>query len=710
MLNKQQYQAVTTTSKYVRVIAGAGSGKTRVLTQRIAYLLENDLAKAYEILAITFTNKAAAEMRERVEQMLQAPHDVWVMTFHAFCARILRYHIHLLGYNNDYIILDTSDQKAVLKEIYKKYAIKATDYPFAKVLSKISNYKMELIAPEAAAKFSFTDEDKMIVQLYADYEKYLVKQKVLDFDDLLLKTLDLFKEAPAILEKYSQRFKYILVDEFQDTNDIQFQLVKLLSQSNESLYIVGDPDQSIYGWRGAQDKLILHFDKEFPDVETITLEQNYRSTQTILDAANILIQHNPHRLQKNLFTEEEKGGAIQIFEASDEKNEADYVAIKITSLIRDHGEEYYGKIAILYRANFLSRAVEEGLIKHGIPYTIYGDTRFLDRKEIKDMLSYLQLVLNPHDDLAFRRIVNEPKRNVGEKTLEKLQALADQHDISLFEALGITVEQANKGKAKQQLGEFQELILALHHDMNTLTMSEILDLLYTRSGYEKMLENDETQRGRIDNISELKQSLIEYEQKHEMDTTTEMVSAYLQEIALLTSSDKEQSPYNVSLMTIHAAKGLEFDSVFLVGLNEGVFPSRRSIDEGTLEEERRLAYVAITRAKSHLFISYPRGLNMITKEHRIPSSFLYEAKLLSERANPLFEKTPTFVRKEPKKASAAMTFRDSTSEINFKQGDKVRHKKFGEGMIVSIVDNQITVAFSAEFGVKTLMANFIEKL
>jgi len=711
MLNEQQFRAVTTPSKYVRVIAGAGSGKTRVLTERIAYLLAEGFAKEYEILAITFTNKAASEMHERVSDVLKAPHDVWVMTFHAFCARILRYHIHLLGYNNDYMILDTTDQKAILKEIYKRFAIKATDYPFTKVISRISHYKMEQISPlSAQEKYSFTEEEKMIAKIYEAYEAYLSKQKVLDFDDLLLKTVELFRTQPDVLARYSDKFKYILVDEFQDTNDIQFELVKLLTGTDNSLYIVGDPDQSIYGWRGAKDKVLLNFDKQFPDVETIILEQNYRSTQTILDAANMLIQHNSARLPKNLFTNEAKGKAIQIFEASDEKNEADFVAIKTKSLIRSHGESYYGNIAIMYRSNFLSRAIEEGLIRHGIPYTIFGDTRFLDRKEIKDMLSYLQLALNPHDDLAFIRVINEPKRNVGAKTLEKLQDLALQHESSLFEALGITVASANKGKAKQQLGEFQSVILQAHAALDTMSMSEVLEFLYIQSGYAKMLDSDETQISRKDNIAELQQSLVEYEQRSEEETTSAMISTYLQEISLLSSVDKEQAPHSVSLMTVHAAKGLEFDTVFIIGMNDGIFPSRRSVDEGNLEEERRLAYVAITRARSQLFVSYPKGMNVITKENRAPSGFLFEARLLSERSNPLYEQTPSFVHKEPVRRESAMRYRQSKTEVDFKEGEKVQHKKFGEGMVVAISGSQITVAFSSEYGVKTLVANFIEKI
>jgi len=711
MLNEQQLRAVTTPSKYVRVIAGAGSGKTRVLTERIAYLLAENLAQEYEILAITFTNKAAAEMRDRVSEKLGAPHNVWVMTFHAFCARILRYHIHLLGYDNDYIILDSTDQKAILKEIYKRFALKALDFPYAKVLSRISHYKMGQITPvQALEKYSFTAEEKMIAEVYQAYEAYLMRQKVLDFDDLLLKTVELFKTEPDVLMQYSTKFKFILVDEFQDTNDIQFELVKLLTQVNHSLYIVGDPDQSIYGWRGAKDKVLLNFDKEFPAVETITLEQNYRSTQTILDAANMLIQHNTARLPKQLFTNEAKGNAIQIFEASDEKNEADFVAIKTKSLIRTYGEDYYGNIAIMYRSNFLSRAIEEGLIRHGIPYTIYGDTRFLDRKEIKDMLSYLQLVLNPHDDLAFGRVINEPKRNVGAKTLEKLQNLALQRDISLFEALEITVQSANKGKAKQLLGEFQDLILTFNEQLDTMTMSEVLELLYVKTGYAKMLEIDETQVGRRDNITELIQSLVEYEKKSDAETTRTMIGSYLQEISLLSSTDKDHAPHSVSLMTVHAAKGLEFDTVFIVGVNDGIFPARRSVDEGNLEEERRLAYVAITRAKSQLFVSYPKGMNMITKENRIPSAFLFEARLLSERSNPLFEQTPSFVHKEPVRRESSLSYRQSKTEVAFKEGEKVQHKKFGEGMIVAITGTQITVAFSAEYGVKTLVANFIEKI
>ena len=715
-LNKAQYQAVTTTSNFVRVIAGAGSGKTHVLTSRIAYLLEKQMAQPYEILAITFTNKAAAEMKERVARTLGVDEDnsdVWVMTFHAFCARILRYHIHLLGYNNNYNILDTADQRAILKELYKKDGIKSTEFPYAAVLSKISAYKMSGLTLAQIEKRCFTAGDRTIAYIYNLYQNYLTRQKVLDFDDLLLKCVELFKKEPAVLERYSQRFKYILVDEFQDTNDVQFDLVKMLATSKteqQNLYIVGDPDQSIYGWRGAQDRLILDFDKTFPNVETITLEENYRSTQTILDAANILIQNNQGRLAKNLFTRSGKGDAINIYEASDEKNEADHIAIKIKSLVRERGEKYFGEIAILYRANFLSRAIEEGFIRHGVPYTIYGDTRFLDRREIKDMLAYLQLTLNPDDDIAFRRIVNVPKRNVGDKTLDKLTSYADDKEISLFQSLEMMIGQASKGKARQQLDEFASLILEMNENMNDFAVDEILDMIYDRSGYEAMLHADETALGRVENVAELKQALIDFAAKHEDKPAREILGLYLQEMALLSSVDKEQTPFSVSLMTVHAAKGLEFDTVFIIGINEGIFPSRRSIEEGNEEEERRLAYVAITRAKSQLYISYPRGFNVMTKETKMPSSFLFEANLLSERANPLYEKTPQFVHKEPKKSIIDMSFRQEAGDVSFKSGDKVRHKKFGDGRVVTVSGAQITVAFSAEFGIKTLVANFIEKI
>jgi len=710
LLNSAQQQAVQTESGFVRIIAGAGSGKTRVLTERIAYLLEQDLCQPYEILAITFTNKAAKEMKERITKIVGAQADnMWVMTYHAFCARILRYHIHTLGYDRNFIILDTADQRAILREIYQRYGLKATELSIPMVLSTISNYKMNQVSVAKADELAFTTESKQIVKLYDDYERYLVAQKVLDFDDLLLKTLKLFEEFPEVLAQYAKRFKYLHVDEFQDTNDVQFRLVESLATVNKNLYIVGDPDQSIYGWRGAIGRLIEDFDQKYPTTETIILEQNYRSTQTILDAANQLIQNNTNRLKKNLFSENKKSHAIEVYEATDEKNEADYVAIKIGSMVREFGKSILENTVILYRANYLSRAIEEGLIRHGIPYTIYGDTRFLDRKEIKDMLAYLHLLLNPNTDLAFRRVINEPKRNVGEKTLERMQLLAAQHEASLFEALSITINQAGKGKAKQQLGAFYQVISEGHESLQSMSLAESLDYIYEESGYKEMLTKDDLQIGRVDNIAELRQSLLEYEQQSDAENTAEILSLYLQEMALLSSVDKEQSPFSVSLMTVHAAKGLEFDNVFVIGLNDDIFPSKRAVEEGALEEERRLAYVAITRAKQHLYVSFANGFNMMSKEMKTPSPFLYESRLLTNRSKPMFEQSATFVQKPPKKSPEDMSYRERGEKDGFKTGDKVQHKKFGDGVVVDVDGNMVTVAFSAEFGIKSLMSNFLMK-
>ena len=713
ILNESQEKAVQIKDGYVRIIAGAGSGKTRVLTERIAYLLQNNLAESYEILAITFTNKAAKEMRERITETVGAENEnMWVMTYHAFCARILRFHIQLLGYDNNFVILDANDQKAVLKDLYKPYALKATDYPLAMVLSRISNYKMQQISVEQANAMAFTDAEKIIVKLYEDYDNYLQKQKVLDFDDLLLMAVDLFKKHPDVLNKYATRFRFIHVDEFQDTNDIQFELIEMLASVHHNLYIVGDPDQAIYSWRGANDRLILDFDTKFKNAETITLDQNYRSTQNILDAANRLIHYNTNRLDKELFSNIHDGDAISVYEADDEKNEADFIAVKLKGMIRRRDDSVLGKTAVLYRANYLSRALEEGFIRHGLPYVIYGDTRFLDRKEVKDMLSYMQLVLNPYDDIAFKRIINEPKRNVGEKTLEKLQHIADTHDVSLFEALGITIDQSGKGKSRQFLIDFQQLILDGKKELNALTLDGLLDYLYVESGYEVLLQKDAAQVGRIDNITELKQALVEYEAKHQDIETVERLALYLQEMALMSSVDKTDNTNSVSFMTIHAAKGLEFDNVFVIGMNEGIFPSKRSVDEGGLEEERRLAYVAITRAKKSLFVSYPNGFNVLTKESKRPSTFLFEANLLTEQDAPMFDEVPVFMEKKASKKTTKMAYsKDATeSAEDLITGDKVQHKKFGEGVIVSIEDERITVAFAAEFGIKTLVANFIEKI
>lgn len=706
-LNDAQRDAVVTSADYVRVIAGAGSGKTKVLTHRIAYLLSKKLCQPYEILAITFTNKAAAEMKERIRNLVgESARDIWVMTYHAFCARVLRYHIHLLGYPNDFVILDQEDQKAILKDIYKKYGLKSTELPLQFVLSQISKYKNAMLSVAAAEKLAFTDEEKQVIKLYQEYDKYVRKQQALDFDDLLLKTIELFMEESEVLARYATRFRYIHVDEFQDTNDIQFKLISMLSQVHHHLYIVGDPDQAIYSWRGANDQLILDFAKMFDNAQTVTLEQNYRSTQTILDAANALIVKNKDRLKKNLFSAGDKGDAIVVYEAMDEKQEAEFIAVKVTTLLREHGQDILKDIAILYRSNYLSRNLEESFIKHGLPYTIYGDIRFFERKEIKDMLAYLRLVLHLDQDLSFQRIINEPKRNVGPKTFENIETIAAQHGCSLFDGLKIMVERSARSKLREQLMAFSQTILELHEHINEYSLDELLLALYQRSGYEKMLENDVTQKGRIENIKEFMHALAEFTKKyeHEEHMTKELLGLYLQEVALFTSSDKEQFEASLSLMTVHAAKGLEFKYVFIAGFNDGIFPSKRSIEEGNLEEERRLAYVAITRAKERLHVTYPRGYNMISKTNNTPSNFLYEANILAADTHPFYEKKPKFSMK-----ISDMKEKKNKPMTHFQIGEKVEHPKFGEGLVVQIEGDFVTVAFNKEYGIKTLMNQFLQQ-
>ncbi|MGL6058463.1 MAG: ATP-dependent helicase [Culicoidibacterales bacterium] len=699
ILNPEQYEAVTTTSGYIRVIAGAGSGKTRVLTHRIAYIIEQGLAKPWEVMAITFTNKAAREMKERISQLLPDGNDVWASTYHAMCARILRMHAPEIGYPQNFVVIDSDDQKAVLKKFYTDLALSAKEYKPASVLAFISNCKMAFVTPEEALKTAYTLEDKNFVELYRRYDIYLTKQQVFDFDDLILKALYLLQTNESVRTKFQHRFRYIHVDEFQDTNEAQYQLVKILSGHWQNLCIVGDPDQAIYSWRGANDRLILDFDRDFPTTKTIILNQNYRSTANILDVANSLIANNPNRLAKDLLTQNDSGLKTQYHEAMSDEAEARYVCEQILNLVASGVQT--DEIAILYRANYLSRLMEMNLMNRGIAYQVYGGQNFYARKEIKDALAYLRLINNPSDDIAFERIINEPKRGIGPATIAKLQLYANQYQISLMdtiheiEAVGLT------GKAKKTLITFYETLMNLYEAQSRFTLDELLWETLEVTGYLDALREDDEEQARVENLGELRKSMRQFMEQSDDEVSLDY---YLQEIALYTDQDNQNdTTAKVTLMTVHAAKGLEFPYVFVIGLNERIFPSQRAIDEDprNLEEERRLAYVAFTRAQKRLYLTSAQGRDFISNQPKTPSRFIGEIDeelLEGQKKLSNYQKNIT---KQFYNSNKSATMVDTIEELA--KGDIVIHRKFGEGTVISVEGQMANIAFSPAYGVKKLL-------
>ena len=621
LLNKNQKEAATYLDSHLRIIAGAGSGKTRVITYRIAYLIDEIGVDPRKILAITFTNKAANEMKERVVDLLGV-HALGslICTIHSLCVRILRQHINVINYPSNFTIMDEEDQKALIKKIYNQLQIDAKTISIKSMIATISNYKMANITPEKALEFagSFQGEIKK-AKVYKEYLEYQENHFLLDFDDLLLKTVYIFENYPDVLEKWQYRFQYIHVDEFQDVGNIEYRLVKLMSDKAITC-VVGDPDQTIYSFRGANVNYILDFDKDFKPCKTIVLNQNYRSTGNILNISNCLIRKNKNRLEKELFTEATGGGEVIHYTAKNEQDEAEYICSEIEKIINDVDGVNYRNFAILYRANYLSRTIEQCLISHGIDYRIFGGLKFFSRKEIKDALSYLQLVCNS-EDLAFERIINVPSRGIGKKTMENIQAVARNNNVSLYEALTLFSDQIKlSSKAKK---EIRILVAAIEKaKQSNLPLHEMFENLMNDIGYIEML-NKNLEENRIDNIHELQRSIYEFESQNP-DLAT--IENYLQEIALYTDSDDNDDSQYVSLMTIHMAKGLEFDYVFVLGLSEGIFPSFRALsesDEG-IEEERRLAYVAFTRAKKQLYLTDSEGFSFVTDSPKISSRFVEE--------------------------------------------------------------------------------------
>ncbi|WP_085993298.1 DNA helicase PcrA [Oceanobacillus senegalensis] len=723
-LNKNQREAVKTTEGPLLIMAGAGSGKTRVLTHRIAYLIEEKGVAPRNILAITFTNKAAREMKERVRKLVGSESDyMWVSTFHSMCVRILRRDIDRIGYSSNFTILDSSDQLSVVKQVLKDLNIDPKQFDPRAMIGQISSAKNELITHEEYSKNAGGFYNQQIAKIYEGYQKMLQKNQCLDFDDLIMQTIHLFKRVPEVLEYYQRRFQYIHVDEYQDTNHAQYFLVKQLANRFQNLCVVGDSDQSIYRWRGADISNILSFEKDYPAAKTVFLEQNYRSTKSILEAANKVIANNPGRKPKNLWTDNPDGKKINYYQASTEQDEGLYVTNKIQELTRQEGYSL-NDIAILYRTNAQSRAVEDTFVKSGISYQMVGGTKFYDRKEIKDMLAYLRLITNPNDDISFERIVNVPKRGIGKTSIEKLRAYAAQHDISFFQT---TMEVDFTGvskKAAKALSEFGNLIKTLTQQQEFLTATDMVEAVLNRTGYEQMLKNENSleAQSRLENLEEFMTVTKDFEANAEDKTLV----AFLTDLALIADIDKvgEEDTDNeekVTLMTLHAAKGLEFPVVFLIGMEENVFPHSRSLmDSEEMEEERRLAYVGITRAEQILFLTHAKMRTLYGKTNMNPiSRFINEIPqdLIEgiEEARTSMLGTSSFGkskdRPSPVKRKAERVQKTTGAETQeWAPGDKAAHKKWGVGTVVKVQGEgekmELDVAFPAPTGIKRLLAKF----
>ena len=675
-LNPPQREAVAQTEGPVLILAGAGSGKTRVLTHRIAYLMEEMGVNPWNILAITFTNKAAQEMRERVDKLVGfGSESIWVSTFHSACVRILRRHIDNLGYDTNFTIYDTDDQKSLMKDVCRKLNIDTKVYKERSLLAQISHAKDELLTPDDMEMKAAGDYNmKKVASVYREYQAALRKNNALDFDDLIVKTVELFQNCGAVLEYYQERFKYIMVDEYQDTNTAQFKFISLLAQKYENLCVVGDDDQSIYKFRGANIGNILGFERVFPDAKVIRLEQNYRSTKNILNAANQVIANNTERKAKTLWTENEEGSKVHFRQFFNAYEEAEYVAGEIGRMKRE-GMGSYRDCAILYRTNAQSRIFEEKFIAANIPYKLVGGVNFYARKEIKDLLCYLKTIDNARDDLAVQRIINVPKRGIGATTLGRVQDYADNMGISLYEALRVAEEVPSIGRSLSKIDGFVTFIQSLKSKADVLSVEELLQEVIDDTGYVAELEAEDTEesRARIENIDELISKTVAYQEAMEEQNQPATLSGFLEEVALVADIDTVDPDQDyVLLMTLHSAKGLEFPKVFMVGMEDGIFPSHMTIsygDDGELEEERRLCYVGITRAMKDLTLTcaQQRMIRGETQYNKVSGSLDYEV------------------------------------------GDTVRHIKFGVGIVKEIVeggrDYEVTVEFD-KVGVKKMFASF----
>lgn len=734
-MNDKQSEAVLATEGPVLIMAGAGSGKTRVLTHRIAYLVEEKHVNPWNILAITFTNKAAREMRERVGKLVDAEiaRDIWVSTFHALCVRILRRDIDKLRYNRAFTIADPAEQLTLVKHILADFNLDPKRYDPKSILGAISSAKNELMDPQTYANEQANSPfTKVVAQVYAEYQKRLRSDQALDFDDLIMQTIVLFEKDKETLAFYQRKFRYIHVDEYQDTNEAQYQLVHMLAEGYHNLCVVGDADQSIYGWRGANMQNILDFKKDYPKAQVILLEQNYRSTKTILSAANDVIQNNQNRQAKTLWTENREGDKITYYRAQSETDEAIFVIRRIEAEIADNHRKY-GDFAILYRTNAQSRAIEEAFVKSNIPYKMVGGHKFYDRKEIRDALAYFRLVVNPEDDMSFNRIVNEPKRGIGNTSVEKLEAFANEHDWSLLEAAANAELSPIAGKARGQLAKFGKMIQQLGTRRQDLNVTEMMQAILEDSGYLSTLRAAHNLEAdtRIENLEELLSVTQGFDSRYQPENEdSDIFVDFLAELALLSDQDDvEEDAQEVTLMTLHAAKGLEFPVVFLVGMEEGLFPlSRASMDESELEEERRLAYVGITRAKQKLYLSNAYGRMLYGQRQNNPASrFIEEINpdLLEVIGNtqpksdiPFINRTDRafsspYSRHADQKTATPVTVQAAPTtgagKTSWEAGDKVKHRKWGTGTVVKVTgtgdDQELDIAFK-DNGIKRLLAAF----
>lgn len=717
-LNEMQKKAVTATEGPVLVLAGAGSGKTTVLVARLAYILSELNVSPYRVLAITFTNKAAGEMKERIKTKIGAVADqMWIGTFHSMCVRMLRSCIDLIGFDRDFVIYDTNDSKMIIKECMKELNISDKNFPVKTVMNAISRAKDDIMTPEIFESVYKNDlRMSTISRIYHLYQKKLKKNNAVDFDDIIVKTIQVLSENPDILEKYQEKFQYIMVDEYQDTNNAQYMLVSLLAGKYKNLCVVGDDDQSIYKFRGANIRNILDFEMEFPEAVTIKLEQNYRSTKNILNAANAVIANNTERKGKNLWTATDGGEKITLYTAANEHEEALYIAKKIEEHIKDGGA--YSDCALLYRINAQSRVLEEMLMRMNIPYRVLAGLRFYDRKEIKDIIAYLRVIYNAGDDVSLRRIVNEPKRGIGQTTVDKAQKIADENEIPLFRVFENAASYPELKRAAVNIKSFVDTIHSLSELKSSLPLSELVSRTMSDTGYSLMVRTiaDNEGSSRAENLSELLSVVKEYEESPEEEEAN--LGNFLERVALVSDVDNyDASQDSVVLMTIHSAKGLEFPVVFLPGMENGLFPGTMSIgDREEMEEERRLCYVAITRAKKKLYITKAEARMIFGKTvyqpqsvfiGEIPSDCFESHTAVKARISAAF-RTAGFEASPPEKKNWRNT-EIKHSDEKFAPGDLVTHPKFGKGKVISSQafgdDCKVEVVFDG-FGKKILMSNF----